>query len=360
MNANYTPERRGLPLRLDPLGVREAAARTLSRAALAVLRSTVNGGSPLEIAVKQWGSDEGRSINRILTRAASAPAMTSSSSGWADPLAHLVLVWLGLIAPVSASAALLGRGLTLSFEGAAAISVPRMQVGRAGFVAQGAPIGVAEFPTATVTMEPHKIAWISVLSREMILSSDAEAITRQVLVESAAQGLDAQVFSANPASAVAPAGILNGVPPLTASNATSAHDALTQDLSALGGAVARVAGNALTYIAAPEQQIATRFRANEFTFDVLASAALPAGTVVCVASNALASAWSPQPEIEGSVETAVLMADPAAEFVTDSGTVGQPIASLYQSDNVALKMRMWASWALRAPGAIAWTQNTNW
>jgi hypothetical protein len=36
------------------------------------------------------------------------------------------------------------------------------------------------------------------------------------------------------------------------------------------------------------------------------------------------------------------------------------LPSIYQSDSHALRMRCWASWALRASGAIAWMNSVAW
>src|SRR5262249_58139882 len=110
---------------------------------------------------------------------------------------------------LSVGAESLRRGLQVLFNGAGTILLPTIAQGQAGFVGQGKPIPVAQFATAPgVSLTPHKLALISTLTREMIESSNAEAIIRAVLTESAAVGLDAVLFSANAATADAPPGLL--------------------------------------------------------------------------------------------------------------------------------------------------------
>jgi hypothetical protein len=74
----------------------------------------------------------------------------------------------------------------------------------------------------------------------------------------------------------------------------------------------------------------------------------------------LASAFSPAPTVEAAIETEVHMFDPAGEIVDGGGTFSKPIASLFQSDSMGLRLRLWASWVTRAPGAVAWMSATNW
>jgi hypothetical protein len=206
------------------------------------------------------------------------------------------------------------------------------------------------------------LAWLATLTNEMIRSSNAEEITRDVLMRSAGLGLDAQLFSSNAGTATVPAGLLYNVTPTPPAASTSPRDAMLTDLAVIGGQVARVAGlNGLVFVCAPEQSIATKFRATDIQFPVLSSAALPAGTAIAIASNALASAFSDAPVVEAGIESSVVMADPAAEVVDiGGGVMASPLMSTFQTDTVALRLRLWASWVLRAPGAIAWVSGTNW
>jgi hypothetical protein len=99
-----------------------------------------------------------------------------------------------------------------------------------------------------------------------------------------------------------------------------------------------------------------------FTYTILSTSALPAKTVLAIAPAALASAFDPVPQIEASREVGSMHMDDTApvEIVSGSGVVARPAMSVFQTDDIALKMKMHASWVLRAPGALAWVQNTVW
>jgi hypothetical protein len=115
-------------------------------------------------------------------------------------------------------------------------------------------------------------------------------------------------------------------------------------------------------IAAPEQaaSINLRYLKAPLDYPLLASAGLPAGSVVAVAANALASAFGGTPQIEANRETELVMNDAPGEVVTVGGMTGAPIASMYQSDSIALRISMLTNWVLRAPGAVAWVSGVSW
>jgi hypothetical protein len=345
----------GRPIRLD----HAAAVRgdALSRAALAFARSRFDpSSSPLEHARRAFAGD--RAVE-LIVRAASAPA-SPTTSGWADVLAHVSTVFFASLVGPSAAADVFVRGLRVNFDGVGAIALPLIAVGSASFVGTGKPIPVTQFATASgVKLEPHKLALISVLTREMVESSNAEAIVGAALKESASYGLDAAFFSASAGTPAAPAGILNGVAALTPSTNADTWAAMISDLSAIGGAVARVAGSDVVFVAAPEQALAVALRAPDFG-PVLASRALPAKTVVAVAANAVASGFDSAPVIEASRETELLLDTAPGEIVPQGGSLTYPTGTLFQGDKLALKMRMEAGWTLRAPNTVAWMSSVSW
>jgi Phage capsid family len=343
------------PLRLDPGGLAEGAGIILTRAAIATVRGLIEGKPPAEIARRAW--DDRGVASVLVQRAASSPAITTTA-GWSAELAHLMTRWLGLLTPVSAGADLLSRALQLRFDGYASISLPAMTLGQAGFVGEGQPVPINQFTSSATQLAPHKLALASVLTAEMLAASEAELIVRQVLLESAARGIDAALFSANAASANAPAGLLYNTTPLTPSSSTG-WDAQTDDLAVLAGAVARAAGAQIVFIAAPEQAAAILLRQLDFHFPVLSSFALAKGVVIAVAVPALVSAFGATPEISASRETTLVMNTAPPDLVT-GGSAASPIASVYQTDDFALEMTCWASWALRASGAVSWMNAVAW
>jgi hypothetical protein len=348
-----------IPLRLDPDRLQRDAVVSLSRAALAHARHAFDPKStPLEIAKRSFGDD--RAVE-LIVRAATGPAMTSVAS-WAGVFATIENVFLASLAGPSAAAALLARGLQIRFDGYVAVSLPTISAGQAGFVGENQAIPVVQFQTASgVSLSPHKLALISLLTREMIDGSNAEAIVSATLRESASYGLDAVLFSASAATPDQPAGILNGVTALTPSTATPLSEAMVADLSALGGAVARVAGNEIVFCCAPEQALAISLRSPDFAYPVLTSKALAKGTVIAVAANAFVSGFDPVPVVSASIDpTIVPDTAPPGLIVPPGGAFTNQTWSMFQSDRVAIRMKMNASWALRAPNSIAFMNNVAW
>src|SRR5262249_18003020 len=126
----------------------------------------------------------------------------------------------------------------------------------------------------------------------------------------------------------------------------------------LASAVARVGGNGdICLVAAPAQAVAIRLRLPEaVAWPVLTSASLAAGTVIAVAANAVVSAIQGVPQITASTEMAVHM-DTAPGAIIAAGGV---VASMFQKDEVALKLSWALSWALRDARAAAWMQSVSW
>jgi hypothetical protein len=190
-----------------------------------------------------------------------------------------------------------------------------------------------------------------------------EASVGAALRESTAGSLDGAMFSASDTTPTTPRGVLFSVPPLPPSSATSATDAMVEDLAALAGAVARAAGGSLVFICAPEQAISIALRApRDVPYAVLPSAALPPGTVIALASQALAVALDPSPRIETG-DAPVIHMESAPLPISTAGTpnaVAAPSRSLWQTDCIGMKLVMQVSWAMRTANGVAWMQGVSW
>ena len=115
------------------------------------------------------------------------------------------------------------------------------------------------------------------------------------------------------------------------------------------------------FVAAPQQAGALKVWAGlKFDYPVLASAALTAGTVVAVEASALASAFSPIPEFSSRTQ-GVLHEDTAPlQIVDGSGTPAPGVRSLWQTDTIALRMVLSASYGMRGTGLVQMIQGVNW
>jgi hypothetical protein len=331
------------------------ALTSLTRACLAIGRGTLDGSELAgDYALKRWRDD--RTCELIL-RAASSPA-TTTGSGWAREMTRVATALLAALVPVSAGANFLSRALRVSFGNAASLTLPTVAPGSASFVAEMQPIPVKQFASASVSMLPRKLAAIIQASYEMLASGNAETLLQAALIESAGPGLDAVLFDANAGDSVRPPGLRYGLSSLTP--ATGGGDAaMVSDATALANAVT-VATDDLVYVAARPQANALRIRGTrEFPYPVLMSSQLASGVVLAIATRALAAALE-APLVDASRQAEIHRADPAAELVTAGGVVASPIASSYQTDTVAIRLRQPVSWALRASGAVAFVSSTTW
>ena len=211
-------------LRADPVA-------SLVRSVIAVGSRVFDDKFPATDFLKRRSWQEDRVAN-ILTRNAVTPAMTNQA-GWAAELGQVSQQFLKTLVPMSAAAQLLDICLSLSFDGAAKISLPNVVPGTATWVAEGAPIRVPSVPSVVgQSLEPHKLATIIEFSREMMESSNIEAIVRQALIDLTASALDAYLFDATAATAgLRPAGILYGLSTISPSTATSKVEAMDDDIA---------------------------------------------------------------------------------------------------------------------------------
>jgi HK97 family phage major capsid protein len=257
-----------------------ALVRACAAAALGAYDRTTTAANVLAAS---WPHD--RDAARLLeTRAASAPTTTTT---FASLMERAVADFIDSLAPASAGAALLGQGLQLAFGANVAISVPAFlaAAGNVGWVDESAPIPVRQLNVlGGPILEPTKLAVLTALTNEMLSGSNAEAMVRDALSQSAALALDAALLDANAGTTARPAGLRYGISALTASALTDRTEAMLADIATLAGAVAPVAGNApIAIIANPVRAMMLRLRSTrELSVAVLASSAVAAGDLIAV------------------------------------------------------------------------------
>jgi hypothetical protein len=203
---------------------------------------------------------------------------------------------------------------------------------------------------------------ITTVTDEMLRNPNAETLIRQALVESCGPTLDKVLFSNAAATAAAPAGLLNGIAGLTpASGASGKDQIIVDDLQAMTLAIAPVAGNGnVVVVASPDAAVALRLRVLREDVPILVSASLAPKTVIMIATAAVVSAMEGAPQVEASPHTALHRETNPQPIVNDSGTVAVPVGSVYQTGQLALKLRWPMSWALRSSNGLAWIQGVNW
>jgi hypothetical protein len=350
---------RGL-VSLTPRPYLESSATSFIRAVTAqVMTKGSRSESPSQLLRKAWPDD--RDAETII-KAASSPASLGVSS-WAGILSMQRPVdFIGMLAPSSCGLALLKKCLMFDWPtGVNSLLIPAIDVSpaRTPWQSEGSPISNVMFTTSvSAPMTPAKIASITVLSREILEYSlpSAELMVRTALGESLGLAIDTALLGSTAATSTTPAGIFNGVAPLTASTNTIPSEACVTDIAAVVSAVNAISGNhPVTLIASFKQAASLKARINIGAFDVLSCSTLPANTIAAVASNGLASIADAVPEFTVANEMSIHMD-------TSPSPVGSasPSKSMFQTDVIAIKIKQKLTWVLRHPAAVAWIQGCQW
>jgi hypothetical protein len=356
-----------IPLRPDRAAVDRERIRSMCRAihALGHSRFIDKTQTGFEFAKRQWPNDP--DVPRLLRAATDPHTMTDSAS----VLVAQEQALLAALSPVSAIGGVTAATpeMPLSWDpGTGVIPVPSSILQNvSGFVQEAAPMPVIEGLSSTVSLRPHKFGCIPVLTSELFRYSRAAELIQRALLEGVGASLDAILFSANAATATAPAGLLLGIAPLAPIALTQGNriEAFYEDLSTLAAAISGVAGNGrIVFVCAPKQAAFAKLRLmhdDDADFLIFGSSALPAGTVVCIATAAFCIAAG---SIGFDLSTqSVLHFDTAPAQIGTVGTpptVAAPSISLFQSDLVGIKFRMFVDWKLRAATGLAWMSAVNW
>jgi hypothetical protein len=343
---------------------RPRPAQYLIRACAAHVRSHVDKVPVEKAADKLFG--RGDAVTQILTRGAAAPA-TTTSAVWAGPIAAVAIEDLVMaISSTSAAAGLFARGLKVNLDGIASLRIPGriVDANDAGkWVGEGQPVPLrTQRMTVGQTLTLHKLVVITAYTSEMIASSNIEAISRSLVTEAAALALDKALFGTQADDGVTPAGILNGVTPITPV-AGGGLTALAGDVKNLVAAlVAAGAGREFVLVCNPTQATSLKLLTTQkFDVPVLQSSSVPAGTMIAVETSSLVSAFGTTPEFEIAPYATLHFEDATpTDIVPPGGPAAVPVKSMFQTDNVSLRMTLAASWALRASGHVQVVNSVTW
>jgi hypothetical protein len=353
MNATV---RQGVPLRPDPVAVATRGRRSLTRALLASARALSQPDkNPHRIVEGEWAHDDGA---RLVLRGATTPTST------ADIALLESIVSATVLGPVGVGAELLRRGLVLSFGRAASISLPAFiaSAQHAHFVAEGAPIPMSAFSMGTpVTLEPRTIKAAWAMTNEMIAAPNAEALTGEAMTRSVGLALDRYLFGSDPGDDIAPAGLRSYVLASGASADTEIKTAMLADIKTLLTATAAIGGD-VTLIAndTRARMIPSYAGGAPLPAPVLGTTELAPDILIAVRTDALAVAISPMTEAEAGKGVTLHM-DTAPLPIASPGSppsVAAPVASVFQTDSTAFRLKLGAAWAMRDARGVAWLTTT--
>jgi hypothetical protein len=353
---------RPVPLRPDFSAVAAEHRRSLHRAIAVRALATLQEGKgrhvdAATIAKAAWPRDE---RVQLIVRAPQIPTSTADYPTF-DPVTAF-----RSLAPSSAALRLFELGLVLDLRGVSTIRIP----GVAGLPTQ--PIFVGEglaAPTlqwsfvSTVVGPARKILLQAVVSNELdnATPETASAVIGRVLSDVANRAIDATAFGSAAADTTKPAGLLHNVTPLTA--ATAGLDAMSQDLSALTGAIgaAGIDPSGTVFVCGPREATIVKTKAGpKFDYPILTTLGLPPKTICCFAPAGVASGYQDPPTVETSREAVLHIEDTApADIVGVGGAVAAPVRSMFQTDVCAIKVRANCAWNC-VPGAAQVVANVNW
>jgi hypothetical protein len=188
------------------------------------------GGGAARAVAEVYGNDAGvlRALARpgLIGKSATAPAMTTVS-GWAAELASPGnLATLQILAPNSVYRQLSQRpgAIRVDLSGRGSVRVPTRAPApllAAPFVGEGQAIAVRQMAVAVAALAPKKCAVISQFTEEMLKASapSIEKLVRATMEFDTASAIDGVLLGSTAATTIAPAGLLAGVTPTTATPA---------------------------------------------------------------------------------------------------------------------------------------------
>ena len=298
----------------------------------------------------------------ILETRAATPLTTMTSAAALAPVMTSDLI--ASIATLSAAAKLITLGTTVDLTGIGSLRVPGRVTNaqNAGqWIEEGLPIPLRAMSIAANTLVPRKLAVLTSYTREQSESSNIEALVKVAIGEATGLALDAKIFSADAASAAAPAGLLNGVVPIAAATG-GGTTAMAADIAALIAALgANGAGASPVLVVAVPQATTLKLLAGpKFDLPILASASLPSGTVIAIEPSSFISGFTSPPDFSTSSGSATVHEEDTNVLpIVGPGGTASPVMSFFQHDVIGLKMLLRGAFCMRAKH-IAVVNNTTW
>ncbi|MDN3279100.1 hypothetical protein QWJ07_32885 [Frankia sp. RB7] len=347
----------------------------LSHALDAAGRDYVSGeafsedASAERIARKRWRDDIVEPTELIL-RGAVPPAETDNPD-WAGVLARdSVADFVESLEALGAGGKVLNAARRVLLGRHARLLIPRRDGPTAPtghWCGEDGLIPVARYSLQAAKLGPMKrLAVIVVMTRELVESSAAEVVLTTLAREGEALALDMKLFSDDPETALAPPGLMVGIPPIAAASGGDNAAAL-DDLSALAGSIAPFTSGPVVFVAHPLQAAFINLRrgfAVASDVQVLPTLGVQPGTVIALDPAALASAFEPQPEIKSSKDAVLHMEADDPQPISIEGSpaniVAAPSQSMFQTDCISTRLTLRCAWAWRAAGCAAWIKNASW
>lgn len=359
---------------LDRLTPRRTAARRRPRAEL-LLRSCAahvsafaRDRTPAAAAEALFPGDHLLRGYMALQKAAVDPALTTVPE-WAGNLAREQWVgFLELMAPQCVYAQLAALGASFNFEGGKVRFPSRdNSPNLAGdFIGENAAIPVRKASLKAGSLAPRKVAVITALSREVSEATGGGLVAylQDAMTADTARVLDARLLDNVAASAVRPAGLLNGAT-VTPSAGTTPADIATDVRAALAPVYAAGGGRRVALLMHPLQAASMALQTDVLlrldagrVVEVVVSVNVPLGTLIALDVADFVTVADDAPQFYVSNESTLHM-DDAAEPIND-GTMASPVINLFQQDAIGVRLLQQINWAMRRAGLVSAVTGIAW
>ena len=328
----------------------------------------------IEEVLRDWYPEDEKTA--WIARAAQPGALTTFPTWAAELVQTNYMGFLEQRSPSRILTTLAGLGTAITFSpGGGIINIPSTAATPSiagSFVGEAQPIPVRRMGFTSITLRPTKVGVITRYSREVaeLSNPSIEGIVRSEIVRTTNIVLDTLLIDAVAGSATRPAGLLNGVTPLTAT-AGGGYGAILGDFTKLTAPFYSAnAGTRLAMLINPAQRLnlsmtpgpgnmgigwTTELVSN---FTIIESTVVPAGTVIVVEAEDFVSAVG-APEFMVSEEATLHIEDTAPTHI-NPGTPAAPVESMFQTNQIALRMIMPVTWAMRRTGMVQAIVGVNW
>jgi HK97 family phage prohead protease len=347
-----------------------------------------NEKKPVDVVLRERYPDDDvtRGVMEFVAKAATVPA-TTTLAGWAAELVQQINAgFMETLMPKSVFPRLSGAGLALSFGTNGKIIIPTRATTptiAGSFVGEGLPIPVRQGLFTSQSLTPKKMAVITTWTREINEHSvpAIEGLLRNAIQEDTAISLDSVLIDANAATLVRPAGILNGVTPLTPT-AGGGFAALVGDIKQITGALLTTTkGNVRNpvWLMNPQQIASAGLVAmpgmGAFPFrdeisrgqlggwPIIDSGTVPLGTVIAMDAADFVAVGGDSPRFELSDQATLHMEDTAPADIVSGvapGTPANPVKSMWQTDSIALRLILPVNWTMRRAGVVQAVVGVTW
>ncbi len=348
----------------------EFEGQSYTRMVIAKTLARLDGVSAAGIAQHRWGKSNPQLVQVV--RAAVAGGGTESGE-WGAELVQADSRYTGDFIDFLYSLSVIDR-LPLR-EVPANVTIKGQDGAATGYwVGQSKSIPVSKADFFNVNLAPLKVAALAVVSKELLRDSSpaAEKLVRDALVEASAQRVDQTFLSADAAVAgVAPAGILNGLTPITSAG-PDVEDVIADVKALYATFIAAKNAGGLQFIANQSLSKALGLMQNvlgNFAFPGLSATGgtllgdplaagdnVGAGNLILLKPSDIYKIGDRGVEVSLSTEASIQM-DDASNGASDTPTAHTGVVSMFQTESVALKVVRPLNFAKRRASAVAYVGN---